>query len=86
MEEDQVCCKALEELGNLYPGTFFRPRTYDSRWKSRLLGWRIKVYLLTPMGEVTDEGSTSLLINFCPICGKQLNGACGEGPKKEGEK
>lgn len=77
---EHVCCGVLEQLAESYPGTFYRPIAYDDKMQMKVLGWCIKLLKLTPTRKVTDKGQSTLIINFCPVCGAQLNLDYGKRP------
>lgn len=75
---EHTCCGILEQLKSQYPGTFYRPITCDDKMQMRVLGWGVKLYKLTTAKKVTDKGQATLQLNFCPICGTQINAEYGK--------
>ena len=70
---NHTCCGLLEKLREQYPGTFYRPIQYDDDMQLKVLGWCLKLYKVTATQKVTHKGQSTLILNFCPLCGEQLN-------------
>ena len=66
------CCGTLEQLHEQYPGTFYRPIICDNKMQVRVGGWHVKLYKLTPTHKVSGKGQSTLVLNYCPICGAKL--------------
>jgi len=70
------CCPAMQEIMDKFDGAFYRPVYVEygegNKMELRADKLAVKLYKLTKAGNMSKAGSSSLFINFCPICGTDL--------------
>jgi hypothetical protein len=67
-----TCCGVLEKIKAEYGMPFHQPITYDDKMQLHVGPWAIRLFKLTPTGNIAKRGHTNLFLNYCPICGRKL--------------
>lgn len=71
-KNETECCGILERLGKEYDLPFYRPLMLDQDHNVVAGGWSVRLLALTPSGNVSKRSHTTVRLNFCPFCGKEL--------------
>lgn len=73
-EDGVTCCGVLEayhEMG--YEVPFHRPVMIDWTTGDMKVGkWSIKMFQLTPSGNISRKGYINVRMNYCPFCGEKI--------------
>lgn len=70
-EEEKACCGVFEKLYEEYDLPFDRPILLrDGQLK--VGAWSVRLLKKTPSGRISKKGSASIILNFCPFCGQDL--------------